>query len=418
MSKKLKALVILGNGFDLNQGIKSSYDDFFSFLEKEGNSFEVRSNINFKDLSCWPFIFKFNNSTTGTWQDIEKNIYDFFKVYIKEKKHSTEENEDKLNLEYLNLDTFKYFANLIDGDCSDSNIIDAGKYDWITENAKKFNEIELDAKELVRNILRQLKLFKKGFNGIDKVDISNIEGHLLDELNTLERKFSSYMIEQIKYPEYNTKSLNMVKNLITLNNQKDLHTFESVDILNFNYTSILKNEKNKVLEGRGTGIIFKERNIHGRAAKDDQCNIIFGIDSKNLKVTSPGYRFSKTYRVINNHISKSLSDYIKIEKNYDYIYFYGLSLGEQDYSYFQSIFDTINLYNSKTVLRFMYTEYYPKEEEKKNLSLKMNTAENVSKLITTYGESFEQEKIKGQNLLHRLILENRIEIIEIDPNKD
>ena len=82
------------------------------------------------------------------------------------------------------------------------------------------------------------------------------------------------------------------------------------------------------------------------------------------------------------------------------IKFYGHSLSEADYSYFQSIFDYYNLYeNNKVSLTFYYSKGFEQTEK-------------VYRLINTYGKTLSN-KDQGKNLTHKLLLENRLKIIEI-----
>ncbi len=82
------------------------------------------------------------------------------------------------------------------------------------------------------------------------------------------------------------------------------------------------------------------------------------------------------------------------------IKFYGHSLSEADYSYFQSIFDYYNLYsNDKVSLVFYYSKGYEQYEA-------------IYKLINVYGRTLANEN-QGKNLMHKLLLENRLKIEEI-----
>lgn len=209
--------------------------------------------------------------------------------------------------------------------------------------------------------------------------------------------------------DYDKNSEILFKSIISHNTHKTSDIFSDLVILNFNYTSIITNKINNFSKSDDFMASVLERNIHGKL-DDENHDIIFGIDSKEVNSKSPAYQFTKTYRVMRQSISNTVLDIIRIRNDYDYIYFYGHSLGEQDYSYFQSIFDIINLYSGKTVLRFLYSPYH--KEPNENIIYEQNFTANVAKLIESYGESFETEKIKGKNLLHRLILENRLEIIE------
>ena len=60
-------LIILGNGFDLACGLKSSYSDFFNYIFKN----------NYKN-NYWYRVFEYSNggesNTNNTWTDIESRI--------------------------------------------------------------------------------------------------------------------------------------------------------------------------------------------------------------------------------------------------------------------------------------------------------------------------------------------------------
>ena len=85
------------------------------------------------------------------------------------------------------------------------------------------------------------------------------------------------------------------------------------------------------------------------------------------------------------------------------IKFYGHSLSEADYSYFQSIFDFYNLYNNNNVsLLFYYSKGYEQNDE-------------IYRLINSYGKTFDN-KDQGKNLIHKLLLENRLKIVEVPSN--
>ena len=80
------------------------------------------------------------------------------------------------------------------------------------------------------------------------------------------------------------------------------------------------------------------------------------------------------------------------------IKFYGHSLNEADYSYFQSIFDYYNLYENNNVgLIFYYSKGYEQTDK-------------VYRLINTYGKTLSN-KDQGKNLTHKLLLENRLKTV-------
>lgn len=148
--------------------------------------------------------------------------------------------------------------------------------------------------------------------------------------------------------------------------------------------------------------------IHGRATSEG--DIIFGIDEEGISSTLSLYSFTKTSRIIHSlHATTNNSPQI-FDKSITIVRFYGHSLSKFDYSYFQSIFDHLNIYQNWIELKFYFTKYKP--EIGKEIQDKQTTA--VINLMKYYGETLDNKK-HGENLLHKLLLEGRLKIIEI-PN--
>ena len=94
------------------------------------------------------------------------------------------------------------------------------------------------------------------------------------------------------------------------------------------------------------------------------------------------------------------------------IKFFGHSLGDADYSYFQAIFDEVDLYESNTRLIFYYNKHRLNDEEEtrqREKSVQEEMFEKVNRLIVTYGQT-QNNKDHGKNLLHKLLLEGRLTI--------
>ncbi|WP_310648964.1 AbiH family protein [Leuconostoc citreum] len=217
---------------------------------------------------------------------------------------------------------------------------------------------------------------------------------LLKELKKFESAFSEYLDEQI------LSDTGYVLNAKKLYKIIADDPIISTQVLSFNYTPKISND------------ILIYRNIHG-SLKDK--NIIFGIDASDNE-NGQGFdpylvKFTKTSRILkltNNSISNIKEDWNS--QYVDQITIYGHSLGEADYSYFQSIFDSVNLYQSFTKLIFAYSIYDSDKSEE--IETTYETA--VEKLMTRYGQSFTNQS-HGRNLLHKLLLEGRIQIQLIKP---
>lgn len=71
------------------------------------------------------------------------------------------------------------------------------------------------------------------------------------------------------------------------------------------------------------------------------------------------------------------------------IKFYGHSLIEANYSYFQSIFDYYNIYgNARVALMFYYSKGYEQTD-------------SIYRLINSYGKTLTNQE-QGKNLIHKV----------------
>lgn len=150
-------------------------------------------------------------------------------------------------------------------------------------------------------------------------------------------------------------------------------------------------------------------NIHGSLQNG---GIIFGIDYEKVISTFkiPPVRFTKSYRIIKNNFHPNFD----LTKKYDSILFFGHGLGEADYSYFQSIFDSIDLYHLKTKLVFFWYNYTKNSDNIKSDEIIYDELiSRVFRLIERYGLTFAN-KAHGINLLTKLQLEKRIIFENID----
>ncbi|EAD1619684.1 hypothetical protein ARN86_14930, partial [Listeria monocytogenes] len=82
-----------------------------------------------------------------------------------------------------------------------------------------------------------------------------------------------------------------------------------------------------------------------------------------------------------------------------------------DYAYFQSLFDYLDIYNNPIKLTFYYTNYLKGEQDLETVRREQTKA--VRKLIVEYGSTLDNEA-KGKNLLHKLLLEERIGVFELE----
>ena len=129
--------------------------------------------------------------------------------------------------------------------------------------------------------------------------------------------------------------------------QNDYDVYES--ILSFNYT--------RPVETFGSSEHDADFiNIHGRLGGE----IVFSIDGTGRMGNSEILPFTKTYRLMAMDLP-GMGSVIHIpsgsnlDRGTQVIKFYDHSLGKADYSYFQAIFDAVNLYEGSTSLAFFFT---------------------------------------------------------------
>ena len=416
----MSQLLILGNGFDLHCGLKSSYKDFFrsEILDTTGESFglkQLQAGVSGFWESLLLEYYKAYGNQNYNWCDIETIIKDtLFSIYFGKK------NEELKTYQGLCFKASMYVHNL-----------------RATINLSEFNSIE-------KYIFNYCVKFISVNGGEYKDNIKPLTESLLHQLQNFERRFCKYLKNQIVIPnnesewnkEYIINAVNLLAYITGFSNKKyenineiiymeekrfeeriasnhtitswgyvnvlfeEFFNLKTVSILNFNYTDIFD-----VLEIESPCCYT---NVHGKLCGSkckqgcNAANVIFGIDDNLIQsqsISSELRLFSKTYRKMINSESETRilppNDGNPIE-----IKFYGHSLSKADYSYFQSIFDYYDLYeNNKVSLMFYYSKPYEIFDAAYNL-------------ISDYGKTLVNKE-QGKNLIHKLLLENRLHIQEV-----
>lgn len=178
----------------------------------------------------------------------------------------------------------------------------------------------------------------------------------------------------------------------------------SCSILNFNYTVPFGADDYRL----GLDSV---RNVHGII---DATDTIFGIDGKDVEEDSAALPFTKTYRLLALETGQRRNLLIRGEHPTGYIKVFGHSLAPADYSYFQAIFDGVNLYSSDVVLVFLYKVYANEPDGSSNENtIREDLYRRIAHLLIEYGATLDN-KDHGKNLMHKLLLEQRLIIKKID----
>ena len=373
----MEELYILGNGFDLYLGLKTRYSDYFKNRKISEEFFEKIKLIFKNSIGSYNYdargkvyaVFDYDETLLKMqiiqlYKDIEKNLFYLYLIFLK--KCDLNWNEVESNILPFIRDTSKIFKL---------------KMETILGNIEK--------NEMYKYLLIAKVIIK------DRKNLSFLD-FMMEQLNLFEKDFGNY-IGSLEIKEENK---NRLINIFRTTCRKK--------IINFNYSIFLQDLIDRYKDIAFSEIEIARRiksiesivNIHG-----DFKNPIFGIDSHNSE--EQFQNFTKTSRILNNDTVGNFE--LPKPGKLGTINFFGHSLSEADYSYFQSLFDYYDIYSSNIKLNFMYSEY-----DKNDLTrAKRETHNNVVKLMKNYGEKLEN-KDKGKNLLHKLLIENRIKLINVD----
>ncbi|CAJ1227598.1 AbiH family protein [Lactiplantibacillus xiangfangensis] len=437
-------LLVLGNGSDLYQGYPYSYSDFFRdrytplFLE-DGTT--IRDNIYQLLLKVVNFFYDAYDGKHSFGITIEQDSppFDVLKT-LASKNLNTEieaffskfspvfnsNNFSLLDLIFLYPDLISSIPNIsqnlnkkqvnwsdiesVIALCSSSldNASETQFHQKFASTVKALTVLQNSNSSTRINLIEQLDTSKIGDEHTQKKDfhIDMLHQVLLDSVNRIEERFQEYLLEHpatgtSDYPSNHKKEI--------MHNVLPTDSFTTT-VLNFNYTN------------------FNEHipTIHPHGSLEYR-NIIFGINStvqgKNISTEFGSFQLTKTYRGLLNQTLYPDSARISLPKNVNEIIFFGHSLNTSDYDYFYSIFDSYNLYDSNLKLTFYYAlhgnavqpGFINTLDLKKiqNQQIQTEQVAPVAKLINQYGNSLQVSE-HGTNLMHRLLLEQRIKILNIE----
>lgn len=428
-SKEAKQLVILGNGFDLNLGLKTKFEDYFdSILEGFGplirrikfyNTMVKRRNkfIPVRSLKEFDNTFEeIYDELHGEKQflllkfiidsmheRVSNRIIDYRKKYIDTNDIKYERDLHLLNGIEINLiDKKEEIENSItESDKEDQKLtfwdiyflylknkkiltIDPNWSDVEKQILNFFKEKDETSKNIYYEMIRddmwdngdaELKTVVKTLERHYNFSLKNIDNYLYNELIHFSKGFLDYLNDVYK-EQYSSFIKQQCRwDFI----DEKIADYKSYELLNFNYTDAKGNK------------CVKQIHIHGDKDKVDEIPII-GINAEDLTVNKEhAFKLTKQYQLISNENNK-------IEKldleNIDKIIFYGHSLALADYQYFRNIFDRINLVESSVQLIFKYSKGY-------------ENYDSIFKLLDRYSQDINID------VTTTLTLENRLKVEEI-----
>lgn len=374
MSKR--QLIVIGNGFDLACNLKSHFYDFFrGRFEDIDDIHDYHSDawkaaVECSSLTAWDFIL--HEAKGSDWCDIESAIRDW--VVLPDRwpgdwwpLHAVESRMKK---------------------CPFSGMVQV--------TAENRLESEEDSRDYVLGNVSRYVWMRKGREFAVNAKKADIVALLREELAAIERLFDQYLGKQVEgNGQYHAAAQLLLREMAVDGRAGVGDSLANTSILSFNYTN--------PFEGMGlAGFVLDVTNVHGRLGSE----IIFGIDSTGRMDDQLALPFTKTYRVVSmgGDVSREM-----LGRDIDTIKFFGHSLGEADYSYFQSLFDSVGLYGGSTRLVFYYRPWETEEGPISEEEVRASMVRRVAKLLNTYGKTMDNAD-HGKNLMHKLLLEGRLEV--------
>lgn len=405
MDTIVKKLLILGNGFDLQCGLNSRYNDFYKYLIRE-NKHSGMDNPpwNNKMNIVWALLYS-HGEKNCFWKDIEEILNHF--LFCAKNAEVTLDNTLKL----IN----KIWAAGPRQRTTYPAIFKDYSQDIKRNSLERFVRIIYRSGAFLK-IFKESKSFEKSFDGNHYTKRTEEEIYLVlkKDLTQIENEFAKYIENEVnnKKPELDRNANYLYFKLTGYINYEEV--VKNVQILNFNYTRLgIKNNEPLFMKNIH-GIYFdvqKSQNKEEQDNENEEINdvaeyespIIFGIDyTDNINPERPFYKFTKTFRVsvleVENNENKN-NLYLNQVKE---IIIYGHSLNNQDYSYFHAIFNVLNLNTGDVKIIFCYSDYDKKDRSVENLIA-------LQKLIDKYEKDFNIPR----GLYQRLMMENRIEVRKI-----
>ena len=332
-------ILITGNGFDLNIGLPTSYNDFIKILNfvSKSNSWDFHSvfknSDNYEKIKTTfePFLLE-KEKIDVLNENLQHNLwFDFFKnEYIIDSWIDFENR-----IEYvLNL-IFKSFENIR------TNVLRSGSLhkDMLTWGTEVFNNnfeiIQVLSKfgiirvEDSNSVTINEEYLISRYEYYSDLDLEKITGFLYKELIQFKKIFN-YYFETFVFPFYDNIKIKLDR--------------ESYMMISHHYTFNYTPTFDKIYKPNNT-----TRFLHGKI--DSSLNkIVIGINEIPTEKVDKKFflPFTKYFQKLNNETDYIFLKEMNRNNNLNYMFFfYGHSLDRSDEDYINEVFDFVNNLKSK-----------------------------------------------------------------------
>ena len=352
-------ILVIGNGFDLAHGLKTTYKDFLTSCRNNENQ---SCNEEFCKTNLWLRHFiKRQNDIGNTWIDLEKEIYRVItKIYKFRNWNGNNKNSGHLlkinrSINEFNLDEIYSYIN----------------QDYLNKDCKN-KGYTLD---IYKDSKHYFYAYFESFRGFIKF--------LYDQLREFTNIFSNYLDKDVLslLPTNSPYSL-------SLSNNNHLY------VLSFNYTDTCERLYGKMFS-------FRSYYVHGNIGCKNGCNLVLGTYSFDNKPQNGNPRSAIPYEfnVFRKHnqrhkygtiedyqnLLKELTKYGKVIKPVFHVI--GHSLDETD----KNILEHLFLINQNAIINI----YYHNEEAQENYINNITDIIGEKEVMTRVRLIYQHDKTRG-----------------------
>lgn len=387
----MKKLLVIGNGFDLSIGAKTSYKDFF-----ESDEFEKKRN----QADRWISLGKRPGSrSTGLIVEAECDINWWDLLFCLKSEYDKDFHRTAKWCDVESVIYHSLVADDIDG-FSWSHIFEMLLIEYHNRNPQAGPgplphwETNIDKVNPKIRIMFTFLMSQDDIQECSK-DIATFYDRLLEELKKFELQFGDYIRSRTRQDSYAERARNQAEILAGLLPEKMTDAQDKVRIDTFNYSGFYRG-------------LFDIRHVNG-----DYDNPIFGIDlAEEEEKSHPGVRkFTKTFRRLHQDAHKLNQQTAWSPEAADRVVVFGHSLNKMDYDYFNYLFtmlrfNTLDIEKMGSIV-FVYDIY----DQGKRDEIRNKQADSVYALLSDY-----EKHISGTNqhvLINLLRFSGKLKIKEL-----
>lgn len=357
-------ILVIGNGFDLAHGLKTSYKDFLEYCIIRNSKrlpMAIHYGTTFIDNIWLRHFINRQNELGKTWIDLEQEIYNAI------------QSVNKAIFDLCDGELWCTFPLRfsIQKDILQFNFNDIINY--LRSSHERYNTGRKKYIKLETNDFSSLYFFIENYTGLINF--------LYDQLRVFTKEFEKYLIDNVC-----STLTNESKFLLSFQNSKELN------VLSFNYTNICeilyKYDFNVVDYNLP---IINPVYIHGKVSKDDNCNLVLGAHSFTNNSIPVEFNVFKKHN--QRHKYGTIEGYQELLKKINsskvepIFHIIGHSLDKTDHNILKHVF----LANKNTVINI----YYHNEEAQERLINNITDIIGEEEVMTRVRMIYQHDKKRG-----------------------